>query len=189
MDDVQEDSSDWTVNGNTMVAHQPSTTACTAFQQSITRRDPSIFDSIRQVLSTDPSFAEAVISKIQCLPPDKRAILIDDDTTDNTECTDGSSSQSSSSSGPPPKKHRPNTSSNKHRGGKRPAGDDVPGDDGDVGDGNRGGGKGKSPSSEKSDKSKRRWICPFDLAYPDMWRNDGFNFCSPGNMTERYQWR
>jgi len=185
LDNDQGDSSDGTVNGDTIVAPQASTTACTTSQRSIPQRDPSIFAGILQVLSSNPSFAEAVIAKIQYLPPCKRALLLGDDATDNTECTDGPSPQSSQSSDRPSKKQRTTKTSNKPHGGKLTAGDEAQGDDGDVGDGNRGGDKGKSPSSQQKDKKKRRWYCPYDLAYPNIReRSSHFKHCSTGNMTE-----
>ncbi|KAF5011826.1 hypothetical protein FDECE_2116 [Fusarium decemcellulare] len=149
--------------------------------------DPPIFASIRQVLASDPSFAEGVISAVSQLPNDRRNLLF------GSEPVDGSSSEPSQSSERPSKKRRRSGDNSNGSGG---GGDDdrpeksggAGGSDG-AGRGGDGGGDG-TPSNKKRNKDKkRRWICPYCLAYPEIHEIAFFSHCSPGNMTEVHLWR
>ncbi|KAF4470566.1 hypothetical protein FALBO_2532 [Fusarium albosuccineum] len=154
--------------------------------------DPPIFAYIRQVLASDPSFAEGVISAVSQLPNDRRSLLFEPE----TECVDGSSSGPSKSSERPSKKRRRSGNNSNGSGG---GGGDSPGGSGGAGGGTgdgdgaeRGGSGGVdgTPSNKKRNKDKkRRWICPYCLAYPEIHEIAFFSHCSPGNMTEVHLWR
>ncbi|KAM0548059.1 hypothetical protein ACHAPJ_010117 [Fusarium lateritium] len=157
------------------------------------QHEPSIFSSIQQVLSANPSFAEGVISAVNKLPQDKRNLLF----APETECVDGSSSRPAQSSERPSKKRRKSGNKSNKSGGNGssdPSGGSG-GAAGGSGDGDgegRGGSEGGdgTPSDRKRNKDKqRRLICPYCLAYPEIVGIVLFNHCSPGNMTEVHLWR
>ncbi|KAF4964054.1 hypothetical protein FSARC_8003 [Fusarium sarcochroum] len=161
----------------------------------------SMFTSIRQVLSSNLSFAEKVISAVSQLPHDKRNLLFESE----TECVDGSSSRPSRSPERPFKKRRTSGNSSNRTGsgggGNGNGNGDPPGGRGGAGDGSgngdgdgvgRGGSEGGdgTPHDTKRNKDKqRRWICPYYLAYPEIYGITLFSNCSPGNMTEVHLWR
>ncbi|RBR06032.1 uncharacterized protein FIESC28_11210 [Fusarium coffeatum] len=161
-----------------------------ASERSISHLPPSIFACIRKVLSSNPSFASGVISAIHRLPSYKRDVLIDHDATDNTDCPDGSSTGTSRSFEKDPKRRRTaRNNSKKGRGKEPPDGDGVGGDDGD-GNGRNGGDGASSSSTKGSNEDKgRRWICPYHLAYPEVYWIPHLKDCSPGNMVDPNEWR
>ncbi|KAF4449502.1 hypothetical protein F53441_7237 [Fusarium austroafricanum] len=156
--------------------------------------DSSIFASIRQVLSSDPSFAEKVISAVNELPHDKRILFLESE----SECVDGSSSNPSQSSQRPSKKRRTTESNGSNRNGGGFNGHNPPGESGGAGGGSGSGsrdgdgegqeGGGGRDSNTPSNKN-RYWICPYCLVYLEIYGITVFRHCSLKNMNEVHLWR
>ncbi|KAJ4136522.1 hypothetical protein NW768_004137 [Fusarium equiseti] len=152
--------------------------------RSITRLTPSIFSCIRKVLSSKPSFASGVIAAIHQLPSRERDPLVEHDATDNTDYADGSSTGTSRSYQKDSKRRRTSRNiSNKSRGKEPP-------DDDEVGGGGRDGDGASSSSTQGCSQNEgHRWICPYCLAYPEVYWIPHLSDCSPGNMVDPNEWR
>ncbi|OAQ64043.1 hypothetical protein VFPPC_05387 [Pochonia chlamydosporia 170] len=139
--------------------------------------DPPIFASIRQVLASDPSYAEDVISAVSKLPHHSHNLLMHSE----TECAGGSpSAPPKSSAGSSKKRRRSDDNSNDNGSrGDQPAGETGGGKrEGETG-GGAGGGSGTGPGNngggddpprnkKRNKDKKRRWIYPYCLAYPEI---------------------
>ncbi|KAH7191781.1 uncharacterized protein B0J16DRAFT_331762 [Fusarium flagelliforme] len=192
--DRQENSEEGAVDAS--ITPRPSTTADTASERMLPHRDPPIFASVRQVLSCNPPFASAVVSAIKRLPPSNRAILIGHNEIDATDCADGSSPDPSRSCERDAKRLKVSDDNPKHGdegcpgNNKNLKGNDKDGEGGNDGDeGNGGDGPPSSSNKGGSQKKKGRWICPYHLAYPELYWIPHFKDCSPGNMVDPNEWR
>ncbi|KAM0410636.1 hypothetical protein ACHAPD_010444 [Fusarium lateritium] len=155
---------------------------------------PSIFSVIRQILAHDPLYAEDVVSGVQNLPIDGRDILVPPE----DECVDGSTNNPPRTSNTPSNKRQRSKgkstgvdSGSGTGGGQQGYGEGGSGHSGQ--DNADGSGDGKSnddsPPRKKRNKDKiRRWICPYCLAYPEIYNIPLFSNCS-GNMTEVHKWK
>ncbi|KAL6917243.1 hypothetical protein FSST1_008738 [Fusarium sambucinum] len=156
--------------------------------------DPPIFSAIRQILAHDPLYAEDVVAGVQNLPIHSRNILIPPD----DECVDGSTNNPPKTSNTPSNKRQRSKGKSTGVGSGSGTGGGQQGDEdggsGNPGQDNAGGsGDGKSnddsPPRKKRNKDKiRRWICPYCLAYPEIYDIRFFIDCS-ANMTEVHLWR
>ncbi|KAM0490234.1 hypothetical protein ACHAP8_011771 [Fusarium lateritium] len=155
---------------------------------------PSIFSVIRQILAHDPLYAEDVVSGVQNLPIDSRNILIPPE----NECVDGSTNNPPKTSKTPSNKRQRSKGKSTGVGSGSGTGGAQQGDgescSGNFGqDDADGSDDGKSnddsPPRKKRNKDKtRRWICPYCLAYPEIYDIRFFSDCS-ANMTEVHLWR
>ncbi|CAG7557838.1 unnamed protein product [Fusarium equiseti] len=189
------------------ITPQPTSTVHALPKMSRPYRDPPIYDSVRQVLSAEPTFAESVILAIERLPPNKRDSLVDRDETTNTDGNVGPLSEPLDEGDRPSKRSRTDNCSNVDHGdgpsGGGGTGEGIPevrntsnqgtgrkeDDDEGSDDKGRGGNRSPSLSKERNENKKRRWICPFELAYPEIHRIPHFSHCSSGNMTEKHLWK
>ncbi|KAM0350596.1 hypothetical protein ACHAPU_003081 [Fusarium lateritium] len=159
---------------------------------SLSHAGPSLHATLRRAFSSEPSFAERVITAVNQLPTHKREFLVGY----NTECVDGSSSNPSKSDGRPPKKRRiTSKKSNKGDGGSRSNGNGS-GGSGGGGDGEEEeeeeeeeGDGTSSSATQKREKKNPGLNCPWNLAYPEIHGIPRFNHCSSANMFEQNVWR
>ncbi|EEU37825.1 uncharacterized protein NECHADRAFT_88278 [Fusarium vanettenii 77-13-4] len=127
--------------------------------------EPPLLAAIRQVLSSDPSYAEDVICAVNQFPHDKRSLSIESEPEPSDDPGAG-------------------RGTGRGRGGQG-AGDK---DDRESQDGS-GRGDPPRPTRDVNMEKRRRWVCPYALAYPHLRHIPMFRHCWPGNMTEVHLWR
>ncbi|KAI8720019.1 hypothetical protein NCS52_00446200 [Fusarium sp. LHS14.1] len=149
-----------------------------------------LLTAIREVLSSDPSYAEDVVCSVNQIPYDKRSLSLK---SEPEPADDPGSPKSPAGSS----KKQPKLSAKDSNGGGRAgrgtgrgrsrqgAGDR---DDKESQDGSERGGRPRSTREVNMEK-RRRWVCPYALAYPHLRHIPMFRHCWPGNMTEVYLWR